>query len=516
MKKTIKKISAVLTAVMCSSVIMTSSVSAAEYSVVEDVSALTETYAKKQDEGYEEAVRLVGVKYDSSLAKEVEGYMNKTSKTKVTYKESLTNKIVSKISDKWYSFDFSEKDAFKKGLSYSEVGKNSVRYYGYRGDKSVVIEVEEYYHESYGIYVDSKNSTYIDLATKEKETRPATQGEMAQMLGSNFYNPVCQYKFDDGTLGDVFQFKFKKNSYTFEVFDPSEYEKYGFLFDSKGTLIGIYIDTKDDSYDRYVSVKASLSPKSSELEVPSGYKKDEAHIRKMKEGYEEAARVVGVKYDSSLEKQTKSYMNKTSKTKITYKKSRTYTVYSKMMERLEAIAAGDKEAIKNGLSYAEVGKDTIYYHGCKGGRIAIIDVTNTIRSGNKGMYIDSKDVLTYTDFDDKIKWTIPRDKGYRDIYIDTIRYRSAHLLEDDVNGNVFEFNFKNSSYTFEVFELSELRKIGFLFDSKGNLIGICCESNHDDYYDEYVTVKISFSPKSSDLEVPSGYKETDEPFYMNI
>ncbi len=262
MKKSIKRVSAALAAVMCSGVIMATPVTAAEYTAVSDTSIVAEAYAA--DDAYTEAAKLAGVKYSSSMAKKVESYIGKSSKTSIKYGKSRTKKMFGdKLTKRLTDIAAGDEDALKSGFSVAMVGKDSVAFLGMKGDKSAIISYQQ--EVGMGMYTDSTSMTVTDLTSKQKITQ-SLEGMDASASGSgdNAISGDLTAAIGDDDKGKVFKFKGKNDSYTLEVFEY-EGEEVGYLFNSKNQIIG--------GYDNggYYSIKLSLSPKTSSVTVPDYY-----------------------------------------------------------------------------------------------------------------------------------------------------------------------------------------------------------------------------------------------------
>ncbi len=260
MKKSIKRVSAVLAAVMCSGVITAAPVTAAEYTAVSDTSIVAEAYAS--DDAYTEAVKLAGVKYSSSLAKKVESYMGKSSKTTVKYKNSRTKKMfMSKLEKRAADIGSGDEDALKSGFSIAMVGKDSVTYMGMKGDKTAIVAYQD--ETGIGMYSDSSSITITELYSKQKITQ-SLEGIEDYSSDDSVSADSLTASIGDNEKAKVFKFDGKSESYTLEVFEING-EEMGFLFNSKNQIIGGY------DYSGYYSIKFSLSPKTSSVTVPDYY-----------------------------------------------------------------------------------------------------------------------------------------------------------------------------------------------------------------------------------------------------
>lgn len=261
MKKSIKRVSAALAAVMCSGVIMATPVTAAEYTAVSDTSIVAEAYAS--DDAYTEAAKLAGVKYSSSMAKKVESYAGKSSKTSIKFGKSRTKKMFGdKLTKRVADMAAGDEAALKSGFSLAIVGKDSVTYMGMKGDKTAIVAYQE--EMGIGMYTDSTSMTITDLSSKQKITQSLEGTDASSSGDSTISADSMTAAIGDNDKGKVFKFKGKNDSYTLEVF---EYEgiEVGYLFNSKNQIIGGLEDGK------YFSIKLSLSPKTSSVTVPDYY-----------------------------------------------------------------------------------------------------------------------------------------------------------------------------------------------------------------------------------------------------
>lgn len=215
--------------------------------------------------------------------------------------------------------------------------------------------------------------------------------------------------------------------------------------------------------------------------------------------YKEAVKLAGTKYNSRLAKIIEKYNKKTSKSTVTYKKSRTKKIITKVNRAGQDVL--EKAEGAKGYSVAAVGKEYVIFAGMKDDNVAMIVYANVDgNEGGMGIYMDSDNYIL-TDISTKQKMTTKMDTSDYSSEITSTDALGVDI-SDTEKASVFKFKYKNKSYTYELFEIDGVKQ-GFLYDSKNNMVGL--------YSDEtgFCTVKYSFSPKTSTLEVPDDYTEIE-------
>lgn len=236
MIKRIKRLTAaVLTAVLCVTMVLGVSVSAAE---------------KKS--AWSEAKALTTAKYNSKYIKWAEKYSAKETEKTVSYSKSRTKKFYDKM-----TAALGKDDAeFALSLLDNEV----ILYFAGKSDKCKFI-----LHlggEGVGIYVDPDKMTVVSIEDKTmaSDSTPESYTHDAEAIKDLF-----DFGIEENSKGKIFKFKSDEKSYCYEEFEGDQYNV-GFLFNEKDKPIAMTIDGDGCCFS------FSYSVKDSEFDLPKGYK----------------------------------------------------------------------------------------------------------------------------------------------------------------------------------------------------------------------------------------------------
>lgn len=245
LRKIKKALPAIVSAVLC--VAMAMGITASAASVWSDAKALT------------------NAKYNSNYIKWVEKYSKKESKSKVTFSKSRTKKFLDK------QIKVTKSDDPQTGVSI--ISKDVLLSVVYKGDNMKMV----IYSNDMGLafYSNPEEMTMLSIADKKKTTVPVTDemeydeviGEMNQSFmdfdSDDYY---ADLGISENAKGKIFKFKSGGKTYYYEEFKSADYEKFGFLFNEKGTPLAIVGD------ELIACFTISNKVKDSEFTVPDGYK----------------------------------------------------------------------------------------------------------------------------------------------------------------------------------------------------------------------------------------------------
>ncbi|MGN1415637.1 MAG: hypothetical protein ACI4XF_02260 [Oscillospiraceae bacterium] len=216
--------------------------------------------------------------------------------------------------------------------------------------------------------------------------------------------------------------------------------------------------------------------------------------------YTEAVKLAGVKYNSGLAKKVKSYEGKTSKSTVTFSKSRTKKYFDKLYKSVDKMA---EDPSKASISISMVSSDSVISIAMKGDKAKyIVYMEEEDISMGLGIYQDSKNI-TLLDLSSKEKMTTPVTSDDESVDMVSTAGSVADLnIKDSTKGKLFKFKYNDKGYYYEVFTNEDGQTIGCVFDTKLNPVMMMDDTG-------YYTVKITTSVKSSSVTVPSGYEEID-------
>lgn len=214
---------------------------------------------------WKETKALTSAKYNSKYIKLVEKYSQKETKSTVTFAKSKTKKFLDK-----------QIKAIKKDdpqFAVNVINKDEIASVVYKGDKIKMVVYTE--GEGLAIYTTPSKMTMLSVSDKEKIVLPLTDDigyddmmdEMLEKFGS--FNDEEYYEnlgISDNAKGKYYKIKSDDKIYYYEEFKSSEYDKYGFLFNEKGTPIAMIGD------DAIGCFSLSYNVNDSEFNIPSGYK----------------------------------------------------------------------------------------------------------------------------------------------------------------------------------------------------------------------------------------------------
>lgn len=216
--------------------------------------------------------------------------------------------------------------------------------------------------------------------------------------------------------------------------------------------------------------------------------------------YTEAVKLAGLKFNSGLAKKVRSYDGKKSKSSVSFGKSRTKKFIEKYSKNAEKMAADPSTA---SISLSMVSADEVVCLAMKGDKMkTVIYMNSDDVSMGIAMYMDSN-TSTILDLAEKQKVTMPNSSEENTMDFDnTTEALTGFDIKDSQKGKLFKFKYKDKGYYYEVFETEDGEKMGFVFDTKQNLVMMADDTS-------IVSVKISTSVKNSEMTVPDGYTEVE-------
>lgn len=209
------------------------------------------------------------------------------------------------------------------------------------------------------------------------------------------------------------------------------------------------------------------------------------------------------KYSSTTIKLLDKYKEKKATKTVSFSKSKTKKYYEAQAEKLDT---------KNPQYRMDlINKNSIVSIAMKSKKIKILmymkDSSNEL---GLGMYIDKKNMTMLSPIK-KMKVTVPLpdDTDYDALLEDSMAsldndvYMYEDLgISDNAKGKYFKFTYDDKTYYYEEFETNK-GTVGFLFNSKGNPIGI---TDGDNSY----CLSYSYKVDDASVTVPKGYKEASE------
>lgn len=250
LRKLKKAVPAVISAILCVTMIL----------------GVTASAADKNTDLWKDAKSLTSLKYNSQYIKWAEKYSEKDTKNTVSYGKSRTKKFLDKLNknvnaeNPTYSFGLIE----KKGL---------ISYVFKDGSLKVVSMVDGqvttlYVHDYYVTVLSVKNKTKVSAGGKSikdefdklaaKHTKKRTE-EVAE---------VFDFDIAENEKGKLFKFKSDDKSYYYEEFETDDFrfDRIGFVFTEKGTPVAMFINNTAFC----ISFKTTVDD--SEFDIPKGYK----------------------------------------------------------------------------------------------------------------------------------------------------------------------------------------------------------------------------------------------------
>lgn len=242
MKKIKKIIPAVVSALLCTAMLLSVTASAEKKSTAVNI--------------WKESKALTSAGYYSKHIKLASKYSEKDTKNTVVYDKSRMKKFADRF--------VKAAGADDPELSFSLIDKNSIIYFAVKGDncKAVIC-----FDDLMGIalYINEKKATYLSVEDKVKMTETDSSyksdgREAASMLAEDF-----DFGISENAKGKIFKIKSDEKIYYYEEFE-SDYYVVGMLFSEKGNPLAIVVD--DEVY--CISFKTKVAD--SEFSIPKGYK----------------------------------------------------------------------------------------------------------------------------------------------------------------------------------------------------------------------------------------------------
>lgn len=242
-----KVLFSVVSAVLCVTMILGVSASAAKNTVWSDTKALT------------------SAKYNSNYIKWLEKYGEKEAKNTVSFSKSRTKKF---YENQLKAFN-SKEPQFLANI----IDKDNIISVAYKGQKIKTVAYED--GTGVAIYMDPDKMTLLSVADKQKITMPMTEDlgyedMIDEMVGTFMTFDNDDYMSDDlgvtdKTKGKLFKFKSNDKVYYYKEFEGSKSGKFSFLFNSSGNPVAMSAD------DLSVCFSVSFKVNDSEFDIPKGY-----------------------------------------------------------------------------------------------------------------------------------------------------------------------------------------------------------------------------------------------------
>lgn len=247
-KKLKKAIPAVISALLCMTIALGVTASAANTDIWKDTKALT------------------SMKYNSKYIKWAEKYSEKETKNTVAYSKSRTKKFLDRLqkeanaenpeyifglidSDSMLCYVFAENSL--KGVSLVD-GECSALYLS--NNKMTVISIE------------NKTKAYLKVNDDETEEFNKIVSEYSAEYSEDIADTL-DFDIAENAKGKIFKFRSDEKVYYYEEFDTdSRYGNIGMVFTEKGTPIVLYMN------DVAFCVTFKTKVDDSEFDIPKGYK----------------------------------------------------------------------------------------------------------------------------------------------------------------------------------------------------------------------------------------------------
>lgn len=248
LRKLKKVFPAVISALLCVTMVLGITASAANSNIWKDTKALT------------------SLKYNSNYIKWAEKYSAKEAKNTVSYSKSRTKKFL----DKFQKKATAEKPEYIFGLINSD---NMLCYVfkenGFKGVSLIDGECTVLYlNDNAMTVISTYNKTKAFIKVNDDETE--SFNEIASEQASKYSNEAAEtFDFDisENKKGKLFKFKSDEKIYYYEEFDAgSYYGNVGFLFTENGTPIALHMN------DMTFCVSFKTTVDNSEFDIPKGYK----------------------------------------------------------------------------------------------------------------------------------------------------------------------------------------------------------------------------------------------------
>lgn len=248
LRKLKKAFPAVISAILCVTMILGMTASAANSNIWKDTKALT------------------SLKYNSNYIKWAEKYSKKKAQNTVSYGKSRTKKFLDKL----------QKESTAENPEYIFGFINSDRMMCYAFKENSFKGVSLIDGECTVLYISNKELALISTDKKTKTSYKATDDETEEFnnIASEYVSKYSEqtaetFDFDiaKNAKGKLFKFKSDEKIYYYEEFDTdSYYGNVGFVFTEKGTPIAMYLN------DLTFCVSFKTTVDDSEFKIPKGYK----------------------------------------------------------------------------------------------------------------------------------------------------------------------------------------------------------------------------------------------------
>ncbi|MCM1328172.1 MAG: hypothetical protein NC253_01910 [Ruminococcus sp.] len=242
LRKIKKIIPAVISAILCVTMVLGTTVSAEKKTGSVNV--------------WSESKTLANAKYYSTYIKLAAKYSEKDTKNTVSYSKSRTKKFYDKI-EKAANADTPQ-------FSFTLIDKENIVHLACKGSKAKTVICLDG-EVGMAIYDDGKKMTILNVGDKTKAS--AEYGdEDALERDPSYITETLDFGIDESKKGKIFKFKSNDKIYYYEGFESDEYDSVGFLFNENGTALAIVAD------DEVFCISFKTTVDDSEFTVPKGYK----------------------------------------------------------------------------------------------------------------------------------------------------------------------------------------------------------------------------------------------------
>lgn len=252
-----KVISAAVSLAVCCSMTMGMTVSAAEVSYDEGMSAVAGMYAA--DPVWTECRKLTGAKYNSAYVKMARKYSEKKETKSIFYGKSRTKNFIDKV-DK----AFGKKEL---NVSFTLINEDIILSAAVKGDKAMeVVYTNDSPSLGIAIYSDPKKATVLNAETKLMAVQERDwELDASGLRESSVFAVVSTSVVPADAYGKVFKFTYNGKNYVYEEFSDGIGGKLGMLFDSSNKPLAVV------SNGDVCCCSFSTSVKDSVFKIPSGY-----------------------------------------------------------------------------------------------------------------------------------------------------------------------------------------------------------------------------------------------------
>lgn len=247
-KKLKKAIPAVISALLCMTIALGVTASAANTDIWKDTKALT------------------SMKYNSKYIKWAEKYSEKETKNTVAYSKSRTKKFLDRLQK--------EANAENPEYIFGLIDSDSMMCYVFAENSFKGVSLID--GECNILYLNDNAMTVISTVKKTKASLKLDKDETEEFneitseYADEYSDDVAEtFGFDiaENAKGKIFKFRSDEKIYYYEEFDTdSYYGNIGMVFTEKGTPIALYIN------DIAFCVTFKTKVDDSEFDIPKGYK----------------------------------------------------------------------------------------------------------------------------------------------------------------------------------------------------------------------------------------------------